>query len=414
MVSTENRTDLGYESPPGRRRTRCARRGGDRESQGTQINERSLRDHRPPTSGSASAPRPISGSRPAPQNLLTYRTLRVWMRGRGPGWEEGDLQAFLKLGSDNDNFYLYRAPAHSPRPGSPSSIIDLEVWRRLRADVENRWLSGAAAVGRGRVRHRRTRGAYVACEGPYLVHVRDPGINPPNLAAVQEISAGIYRVGETVTTADGRALGGRHPPERSGLGRPAPPCRSTPGSPPPTWATFTAAYIQQNGQFRQINQDPTYRGTDVLQLDGNLRLERFLPTSLGLAMPLTVTYARTGVNPELLTGTDIRGERAARAAEARLAEHHLRAGHPPQPAGDQLADQGPASTRCRSPASLTRGRALTELSEAKRQRVRARTSPTCCRCGGGASGCRWAGSRGVLPGFMREGRDRQEPRRAPT
>ena len=33
--------------------------------------------------------------------------------GPRAGWEEGDLQAFLKLGSDNDNFYLYRAPAKS-------------------------------------------------------------------------------------------------------------------------------------------------------------------------------------------------------------------------------------------------------------------------------------------------------------
>ena len=40
---------------------------------------------------------------------------------------------------------------------------------------------------------------------------------------------------------------------------------------------LTVAYVRQNGQFRQINQDPSYRGTDVLQLAGNLRLDRFLP-----------------------------------------------------------------------------------------------------------------------------------------
>ena len=59
----------------------------------------------------------------------------------------------------------------------------------------------------------------------------------------------------------------------------------------------SVAYVQQNGQFRQINQDPSYRGTDVLQMGGNLRLDRFLPTSLGLAVPVTVTYARTGDQP---------------------------------------------------------------------------------------------------------------------
>jgi cell surface protein SprA len=70
----------------------------------------------------------------------------------------------------------------------------------------------------------------------------------------------------------------------------------------------SAAYVRQSGQFRQINEDPSYRATDALQIAGNLRLERFLPTSLGLAMPLTVSYARLGVNPELLTGTDLRGD----------------------------------------------------------------------------------------------------------
>ena len=64
--------------------------------------------------------------------------------------------------------------------------------------------------------------------------------------------------------------------------------------------SFAVTYVRQNGQFRQINQDPTYRGSDVLQMAGNLRLERFLPAGLGLAMPLTVSYARTGINPELL------------------------------------------------------------------------------------------------------------------
>src|SRR2546422_2627091 len=36
--------------------------------------------------------------------------------------------------------------------------------------------------------------AYVMCDGPYIVHVRDPVTGPPNLAAVQEVAAGILRV----------------------------------------------------------------------------------------------------------------------------------------------------------------------------------------------------------------------------
>ena len=95
-------------------------------------------------------------------------------------------------------FYLYRAPAKSTT-WEPEFSIDLETWRRLRTDVENRWLSGQGPSGAAECGTDEPE-AYVACEGPYLVHVRDPGINPPNLAAVQEISAGIYRVAQTVTS----------------------------------------------------------------------------------------------------------------------------------------------------------------------------------------------------------------------
>ncbi len=284
VISTENRIDLGYESPPGVFDA-SSRRGGDREAQGTQINEKSLRiigtDLRLGERAEAYLRFPAGA-----QSLLTYRTLRVWMRGRGPGWEEGDLQAFLKLGSDNDNFYLYRAPAKSTT-WEPEFLIDLETLRRLRADVENRWLSGqdpsgAAECGTGDA------GAYVACDGPYLVHVRDPGINPPNLAAVQEISAGIYRVGETVTTAaaelwvDDVRLS--EPVSETGTAASID-ARLTASD----VAGFTMAYVRQNGQFRQINQNPSYRGSNTLQVAGNLRLERFLPASLGIAMPLTVS-----------------------------------------------------------------------------------------------------------------------------
>ncbi len=396
VVSTENRTDLGYESPPGIFDV-SSRRGGNRESQGTQVNEKSLRilgqDLRLGERAEAYLRFPAGA-----QNLLTYRTLRVWMRGHGPGWEEGDLQAYLKLGSDNDNFYLYRAPAKSTT-WEPEFAIDLETLRRLRADVENRWLtgqppSGAAECGVEDV------GAYVACDGPYLVHALDPGINPPNLAAVQEISAGIYRVGETVTTptvelwVDDVRLS--EPVSQTGTARSidARLAASDVGN-------FTVAYVRQNGQFRQINQDPTYRGSNVLQMAGNLRLDRFLPTRLGLAMPLTLNYARTGIDPELLTGTDIRGEALAglRKPDSRSATLSLSIRRSQPGAGwltKGLVD--PLSVA----ASLTRGHALTELSEARANsyslnviyQLQSRRKGIRLPLGGIAR---------ALPGFMRRG-----------
>jgi motility/secretion related protein SprA len=395
VVSTEN-VDLGYESPPGVT-DNVARLGGDREAQGTQINETSLRilatDLRLGERAEAYLRFPAGA-----QNLLTYRELRVWMRGRGPGWEEGDLQAYLKLGSDNDNFYLYRAPAKTTT-WEPEFAIDLETFRRLRADIESRWLSGqppsgAAECGTGDT------GAFVACDGPYLVHVADPGINPPNLAAIQEVSAGIFRVGQTVTTdqvelwVDDVRL--TQPVSQTGIATSVD-ARLTASD----VGSFTMAYVRQNGQFRQINENPSYRGTDVLQLAGDLRLDRFLPTRLGLAVPLTVSYARTGVNPELLTGTDIRSEALVglRKPDSRSMSVGLsiRRSQP----GKGWLTKGLVDPLSLS-ANLTSGRTLTELSEAKSTAFAFNASYLLQLRRKGIR-LPLGGIAGALPGFMRRG-----------
>ncbi len=45
--------------------------------------------------------------------LHGFQQLRVWGRGRGNGWgQNGELQMYVKVGRDENNFYLYRAPAN--------------------------------------------------------------------------------------------------------------------------------------------------------------------------------------------------------------------------------------------------------------------------------------------------------------
>ena len=303
VISTENRTDLGYESPPGVFEG-VSRRGGDRSTLGTQINEKSLRLI---ARGLELGERAEAYLRlpTGPQNVLRYRQLKVWMRGRGDGWEQGDFQAFIKLGSDDRNFYLYRAPARSTT-WEPEFDIDLEVWRRLRADIESRWLSGAPASGAPECGSLDVN-AFVACDGPYLVHVADPGINPPNLAAVQEISAGIYRSAGAVGVPDAELwvddIRLTSPVSEVGTAM-AVDIRLLASD----VGNVNASFIRQDGQFHQINRDPSYRTTGTFQLNSGWRLDRFLPRGLGLAVPLTVAYSRSDVTPELLTGTDLRGD----------------------------------------------------------------------------------------------------------
>jgi hypothetical protein len=358
VVSTENRSDLGYESPPGVIES-VSRRGGDRGSLGTQINEKSLRliarGLQPGQRAEAYLRFPAG-----PQSVLSYSTLRVWMRGRGAEWEAGDYQAFIKLGSDDRNFYLYRAPARSVS-WEPEFVIDLETWRRLRADLESRWLSGAPPSGAAECGSLDPN-AYVACDGPYLVHLADPGINPPNLAAVQEVSAGIYRVAASGSAQDAELwvddirLSGPVSQVGTAIAVDTRLVASDVGS-------ISAAFVRQDGQFHQINTDPSYRTTGTLQLSTNWRLDRFLPPSLGLSVPLTVSYNRSDVSPQLLTGTDIRGDALAglRKPQSWTSTYNLAIRRNQR--GRSWLTRGLADPVSLS-AVLTQGHSRTELSDA--------------------------------------------------
>ncbi len=301
IVSTEN-TELGYTSPPGAGNVLNDRNAGQ-GALGTQVNEKSLRiigrDLLVNERAEAYLRFP-AGS----QNLLNYRELRVWTRGYGAGWERGDLQAFVKIGSDDRNFYMYRAPANTTS-WEPEMVVDLDAWRRLRSQVEVRWLNGEGPTGAAECGG--DPDAYVVCEGPYLVHLGDPGINPPNLAAVQEVAAGVMRVADLGSLPEAEVWIGdirlTQPIAETGraMALDARLVASDVGD-------VSLSLIRQDGQFRQIGQTPSFRTTNTMQLAGNWRLDRFLPPSLGIAMPFSVSYVSTGVDPQLISGTDIRGE----------------------------------------------------------------------------------------------------------
>jgi hypothetical protein len=303
-VSTEN-LELGYESPPGVRGQRNEKGSG---GTGNQINERSLRLI---ARGIDSAQRAEAYFRFASgaQNLLRYRQLRAWVRGRGPGWNLGgrDFVAYLRLGSDSRNFYQYTAGADTTT-WEPELRIDLERWRTLRASIESRRLNGLSADSAARVAcgGDPVSDAYVLCDGPYLAYIEDPAVNAPNLARVQELAAGILRVSRIAATDsaelwvdDIRLV---DPISRVGSAL-ALDVRLAASD----VADLAIGYVREDADFQQIGRDPTYRTSGTLQVASGVRLERFLPRALGLAMPVSVNYTRSTVTPELLTGTDIRG-----------------------------------------------------------------------------------------------------------
>lgn len=303
-VSTED-LNLGYVSPPGVV-SGLNPVGGSQSEFGTQINESSLRLVAQ-SIGLHQRAEAYSRFPSGPQNLLRYSQLQLWFRGRGPGWDDHDFQAYFRVGSDSRNFYQYSATA-STSTWLPEVQIDLSVWRTLRAQIEVRRLSGLPADSAARVAcgGDTVSIAYVVCDGPYMVYISDPASNPPNLAQVQEMAAGIYRVNTVDPTQDAELwvddIRLVHPVSNLGTATAmdAHLVASDVGD-------LALSYSRQDGYFQQIGQSPTYQTTGTLLFSSATRADRFLPASLGIAMPMSATYAASTVDPQLLTGTDIQG-----------------------------------------------------------------------------------------------------------
>jgi len=299
VVSTDNQ-DLGYAPPPGVL-NQADQRGAAFQFASQQINEHSLRllasDLRPGERAEAFTRFSSEGDR----NFLKYRQLRIWAQGRGGGWDEGDLEFFVKVGTDDNNFYLYHTRLVSGT-WEPEILIDLQRWIALRGELESRWLAGEAPGGAAQCGGDST--AFVACDGPYLVHVRDPGTAPPNLAQVSEVAVGIYRVAANALVdpvevwVDDIRLG--DVVNRAGLAT-ALDARLTAAD----VADFSVNLMRRDDRFRQLDEDPSYVTDLTLRLGSTVRLDRLLPERFGLALPLTIQHARSSADPYYLSQTDV-------------------------------------------------------------------------------------------------------------
>jgi hypothetical protein len=310
VVSTENR-DLGYTPPPGVT-DQAGRRDAGLQLGATQINERSLRLLARGLARGERAEAYLRFSTEGDKNFLKYRKLRVWARGRGPGWEDGDLEFLVKAGKDQDNFYLYHIPARTAS-WEPEVVVDFARWLRLRAQIEQAWLRGdSARVYPGCPDSTLVipDSSFVMCDGPYIVHVRDPATAPPNLARVQEIAAGIWRVNDHVFVDQAEVwvddIRLSDVVEDAGVAAALDVSLSASDV-----ADVAVSLSRRDAQFRQLGDDPSYVADNAASVGGTLRLDRFLPRAWGLAAPLTVRHTETASDPFYLSGTDLRGDAIA-------------------------------------------------------------------------------------------------------
>ena len=190
IISTENQTDLGYEPPPGVFEG-ATRHGIDRSCTGYSDQREVLAPDCPGTGGRGSR-RSISPiSRRTSERAELPDAYECGCEGGARNGRPATTRPSSSWGVTTGTFICTALP--------PEVLRGTRIRHRSRdlAEASRRhWRIAGSAVRRRPV-PRSAAGdpnAYVICDGPYLVQLADPGINPPNLAAVQEVSAGIYRL----------------------------------------------------------------------------------------------------------------------------------------------------------------------------------------------------------------------------
>jgi hypothetical protein len=326
VIGTQDRGLAGgisYESPPGVVDEPDTKRSNFQTAR-IQINERSLRLR---ATGLEQFDRAEAYFRfpDGEKNFMAYKELRLWARGLLNGWgENADLQFYVKIGRDPDNFYFFRTPLNGGSDRSawlPEVKVDFQRLFRLRARIQNAYLHGQSqnlctgldSILVANTPLPRSGIRYVACDDGYIAYTSDPGVTPPNLAAVQELAVGMIRTsiggsfrplapGDTTELwVDDIRLGGVV--DQAGFaGQMALSVLAS------DFADIRFSMTRRDPHFRQLAEEPSFLTDNSFNVSSAFHLEKLLPRGFGWSIPVSVNYVSSSSNPLFVSRTDLEGE----------------------------------------------------------------------------------------------------------
>lgn len=232
------------------------------------------------------------------ETYIDYRRMRVWVQGRPTeGGEQPEF--FVAFGLDTLNVYEYGAPLKEA--GWEEHVIDFGVFTELKRTL----LDSLGTVDA-------TTGTQVSEDGRYRVRIRSGSSSPPTLTDVGQLTIGV----ENTTGAE---LSGSFwidewrltaPDREGGAARYV---RGTTrladlGEVGVTWENRGARY-------RNLSAARNNFSSDALDVSANLRLDRFLPESWGLSVPLSFNRSERDAAPLFRVGSDIELEEGTEARE---------------------------------------------------------------------------------------------------
>jgi Motility related/secretion protein len=239
-----------------------------------------------------------------PRSFLSYGEMRLWVVARSGSWSATDpAEFFVKVGTDAENFYLYRSPVD---PVSNAGAVQTQDWLPERLIRFSEWMSLREEAERELLRVERDPDAppvtVWSADSTYAVVLKDRA-RAPNLAAVREISIGVMNSGDF--PVDGEIWVNEL---RLGAGIRTPGTAQYLNMEIDGGDVFQARldYSGQGPRFQELSEAPTYQSDNDVALSGTVQLGALVPSQWGWDLPLSVSRRWSGRDPLFLEGTDLR------------------------------------------------------------------------------------------------------------
>jgi hypothetical protein len=271
-----------------------------------------------------------------PRNFLTYGQLRMWVLGREGDWGSAGGEFFLKVGTDSENFYLFRTQrADPPSSGGlassdwlPEVVVDFDEWLVLRRQAEEELIQNPPDPGSPPL-------AVWSADSTYAVFLKDRA-RAPNLAAVREVSMGIWNPGAmpVAGTLWVNELRLARPLQTAGYAG----YLDVELEAPDLFRT-SLTYSGRGPFFRQLSGDPSFQGDGSLSIHSTLELGRVAPEGWGVSMPVTISHTDFSQVPTYLSQTDVRVDRFENLRKNETKETRVEVGlRKTTPLGNRILD----------------------------------------------------------------------------
>ncbi|MFW6088265.1 MAG: cell surface protein SprA [Gemmatimonadota bacterium] len=248
-----------------------------------------------------------------PRNFLLYRQFRAWaLPIEGEFGADGPLRFYMRLGFDPQNFYLYRTPlqdaagdAPARADWAPERFADLDRWIELRAEAERQLIEAGPSLPPDSSIVVWDVDVFPDADSTHAVVISDRS-RAPNLAAIRELAMGVENIGEATAGPGEVWIDDLRLGDATDEGGAA--MRAGVEVALADVATFETSVMRRNPFFRELGSDPTYESRNTFSTRAHVEVGRFLPSSLGIRMPVDVRHGSDATDPFFVQSSDVLAE----------------------------------------------------------------------------------------------------------